>query len=50
MTKTSKRGNRKSEYLTTKEIESVIKDFHTKKSICLDDFIGESHIMSFKKL
>lgn len=46
----SKRGNRKSEYLTIKEIESVIKNLHTKKSICLVDLTGEFHIMSFKKL
>lgn len=33
MTKIDQGGNRKSEYLTVKEIESVIKNFHTKQSI-----------------
>lgn len=44
-----KRGNRKSEYLTIKEIESIIQKLDTKKSICLDGFTGQNHLMSFKK-
>ena len=49
MTKMDKRGNRKYEYMTIKEIESVIKNLQTKKSMCLFGFTGQGHLMSFKK-
>lgn len=32
-----------------KEIESVIKNLHKKKFVCLDGFTGVCHIMSFKE-